>query len=129
MDALSERIRTLPDVAAPSSLRPAIMARIAQQPDGSRLGARRGKPASPRAGWAEVIGWLSTTAGLIAVVIPAALSWFISGVRPDVLGPRIGGLTPTLSAGSTSPLIAAGLLLYLMGLLLPLRGGRPTGRT
>lgn len=128
MDALSERIRTLPDVAAPSSLRPAVMARIAQQPDGSRL-ARRREPASPRAGWAEVIGWLSAAAGLIAVVIPPALSWFTSGVRPDVFGPRIGGLTPTVSAGSTSPLIAAGLLLYLVGLLLPLRGGRPTGRT
>lgn len=121
-DTLGAVMTQLQEPAPPTTLKATVMARIAreadrEQPDAAaqavRLRRRRESPA-----------WLWTLAGLVVVLGVTAYGWFEAGALPDVTSPRTaGGLSLIPTEGPLALIVGLGLLVYMAGLIAPLRSG------
>jgi len=111
-DHIAVTMKTLPEPAAPPSLRATVMARIAREAD---------RPQTVPV-VRERRHWLLVAAGLGVVIGATAYEWFASGVAPDFTSPRIGSALAVMPAnGPIALAIGIGLLIYVAGLMGPLR--------
>ncbi len=102
-----------PDPAPPPTLAPAVMARIAREP----------QPAAPRSlvrarTGRELAGWVWATVGLLVVVGVTLYGWTDTGTIGAISSPHIGGLARTLATGVV---LTIGLWLFLISLFAPLQ--------
>lgn len=113
-DDLAAVMQHLREPMPPASLRATVMARIARDADRPHVAPL------PR----EQPRWLLAIVGLAVVLGAVAYGWFETGVLPDVLSPRIGDRLALVPAqGSMALLVGLGLLIYMAGLVGPLRSG------
>lgn len=120
IDDLAPLMTRLPDPALPASFRATVMARIERDIDRQSTAAAEDAALALRQ--RDLPAWLWTLAGLVVVVCASAYGWFEMGSTPDFTSPRIGQRLVLIPAdGSTALAIGLGLLLYMAGLLAPLR--------
>lgn len=120
IDDLAPLMTRLPDPTLPASFKATVMARIERDVDLQNAAAADDAAAAPRQH--DLPGWLWTLAGLVAVVSASAYGWIETGSMPDFASPRIGQRLVLIPAdASTALAIGLGLLLYMAGLLAPLR--------
>ncbi len=120
MDDLTSVMSRCPDPDPPATLTAVVMARIErdvdQKADTSVVPVRR----------RESPAWVWTLAGVAMVCGVSIYGWYATGSMPDVASSRIGlgreALMPTKGPGAV--LLALGLLLYVVGLLAPLRSDK-----
>lgn len=121
-DDFSAVMATLREPAPPSAFKPAVMARIARETD------RQAAPAPGASGLVrrrEHRGeWVWIVAGLALVLGASVYQWLATGLLPDLTSPRIGRNLALIPMEGPGALLAGlGLLVYLAGLLAPLRSG------
>ena len=113
--ALTDDLAALPQLTPPPDLRGTVMARIAQL-DEATARAEAASDARPPSlvqdwpAWATALGTVSASAAIIL--------WMPSdGLVGAYLAPRLGLMTISATAGTVS--LAAGLVLYAVGLFAP----------
>ena len=119
-DPIEPLLARLPEPVPHPTLEATVMARIAREPD--RIisdSSAWSRPASPR----DRLAWLFGAVGLTLVIGLTARGWIGIGSLPDIVSPRIGlrSLVLTPVDGGSAVLLCAGLWLFLVGLLAPLR--------
>jgi hypothetical protein len=123
IDELAGALTQLQEPVPPPTFKTTVMARIAREADRQPVDAA----ASARR-WHEGPAWLWTAAGLVIVLCASAYGWIEAGTLPDFTSPRTaGGLSFIPMEGPSTLVVGAGLLLYMAGLVAPLR--RTTARS
>lgn len=125
MDDLTPLMSRLPEPAPPAALMATVMARIERETAQYSPGAEASAPA--RHG-RDRPAWLWTLVGAAVVLGVSAAGWLETGALPGVTLARTGFAKPLAmpGVGPASMILGAGLLLYLVGLLAPLRSGSGT---
>lgn len=123
MDDLTPLMSRLPEPAPPATLMATVMARIEREAAQYSPGAEASAPARQRR---DRPAWLWTLVGAAVVLGVSAAGWLETGALPGVTLARTGFGRPLAmpGAGPASMILGAGLLLYLVGLLAPLRSWR-----
>ena len=123
-DELASRLTRLPEPTPPVSLQATVMARIARDADDGPA-VRRSRVAATRA-LRDRLVWVSVLAGLAVVLCGSAYGWLVDGKWLDLTSPRIGPGGPSLTTltGPAGLLLGLGLLIFVAGLLAPLRDDR-----
>ena len=131
MNSIESELKHLPDPAVPEELAASISARIARLDEEQAAPTRE----SPRVAVAQAgrdrlalaLAFLGATVGLGAQAYRLA----VGEVSLDLLSPRIsGGLDGIVEILPVTPalaVLAAGILLYLTGLFVPMRETDPAG--
>lgn len=122
-DPIEPRLARLAEPAAPYSLVPGVMARIARLTVHDPVTARRPVRTPVGAPREEWVGGLWAFIGVMLAVGAIIPGWITTGSAPNLISSRIGnaGLVLIPTDGFRSLLLWVGLLLYLRGLFAPLR--------
>ena len=124
-DDLTAVMKQLHEPTPPPSLQATVLARVAREADRQSETAADAPASAPRQPNRPV--WLWTLAGFVIVLGASVYGWVEAGSLPDVTSPRIGGSLALIPMeGPTALAIGLGLLIYMAGLVAPLRTG---GRT
>lgn len=118
-DDLPQRLSTIPEPEAPSSITATVMARIEREVAGQQAAAA--SPVRPRYK-GDVVTWVTACLGILLVAGAVAWGWYRSGF-PDVVSPRIlrTGLGAALAGWPASFVGVVGIALCLRALFAPLR--------
>ena len=121
-DDFGALMKHLDEPAPPASLRANVMARIARDVDRRHSATADGAARVPRR---ESSVWLRMLAGLAVVLSANVYAWLDAGSLSTFIAPRIGPASPALipMEGPAALVMGLGLLIYLAGLLAPLRDG------
>lgn len=120
IDDLHASMTHLREPAPPPTLKATVMARIAREADREPADAAAEAASAKRR--RERPMWLWTFAGLVVVLCASAYAWLEGGLLPDLISPRMaGGLASIPTQGPAALILALGLLVYMAGLLAPLR--------
>ena len=121
-DDFGALMKQLDEPAPPASLRANVMAQIARDVDRRRVATADGTARAPRR---ESAVWLRMLAGLAVVLSANVYAWLEAGSLSDFIAPRIGPASRALipMEGPAALVMGLGLLIYLAGLLAPLRDG------
>jgi hypothetical protein len=121
-DDLATAMTQLAEPAAPATLKATVMARIAREADREPRPAVREPAGTPHR--RELPLWLLSFAGLAIVLGASAYGALQAGVPPDVTSPRsLGGQVWLPLQEPAALAVGLGLLVYVAGLLAPLRAG------
>jgi len=126
MNELEFELKRLPEPALPAGLTAGITARIARLDEERAAGA--GEP--PRVARAQSgrdrLAWAAALVGVAIGLGAQAYRLVLGEATLDLISPRISGgmngVVEMLPASPAVAVLAAGLLLYLVGLFAPLRG-------
>jgi hypothetical protein len=121
IDELAPVLTRLPDPAPPASFRAIVMARIERDVDRQRASEREATTPARRRYDRPV--WLWTLAGLAIVLGASAYGLLAGGSLPDLTSPRIGRAPLMMPMEGPALIVGLGLVVYMAGLLAPLRGG------
>ena len=120
MDDLTPLLSRLPEPAPPATLRATVMARIERE---AAQHSPRAEASAPVRQGRDRPAWLWTVVGAAVVLGVLVAGWVETGALPGVTLARTGFGSPLVmpGVGPASMILGAGLLLYLAGLLAPLR--------
>ena len=120
---LGADLAALPQPTPPRDLTAAVLARCAQSaaPHSDRAATAMTRPRSNRSDWPAGITAIGALAGGVALLLSIDANSAPLGILSPTVGRLEGGLIAAPSTTMEALLLAAGLLLYLVGLFAPLR--------